>query len=89
MSRSKIAQVQRSSAAVAARARGIFDVANSADYCLASSSISAPAAAVSAAADVQLVSSMEALLQVVDGRFCETDGENEVSRFGKQIFIYF
>ena len=65
-----IAQAQRSSAAIAARVNGIFDVAHAGEYCLASSSEVAAAAAaaaavpVDAAAGLQLVGCMEALLQV-------------------------
>jgi hypothetical protein len=61
-----IAQAQRSSAAIAARVNGIFDVAHAGEYCLASSSEVAAAAAVpvDAAAGLQLVGCMESLLQV-------------------------
>jgi hypothetical protein len=64
-----IAQAQRSSAAIAARVNGIFDVAHAGEYCLASTSEVAAAAAaaavpVDAAAGLQLVGCMEALLQV-------------------------
>jgi hypothetical protein len=67
---SHVAQAQRSSAAVAARVNGIFDVAHAGEYCLASSTeaaaaAAAAAAAVDAAAGLQLVGDMEALLQVM------------------------
>ena len=61
-----VAQAQRSSAAVAARVNGIFDVAHAGEYCLASSSeADAADAAVDAAAGLQLVGDMEVLLQVI------------------------